>query len=391
MNDDVGERSPAGQVLVAAGGPCPTDELGRPRSLFRAGDVLRVACPMVETLVVDDPLVDDPDFDHDDDWLLPTNELTVLIRWPWPSSRPGWEGEIAFDRDRNHPDAGWLFRFTPDLEVLASGDRCRVGIRPTTVHVLAVDSSPLPPISPSADPAAPGLSLRVLPAGVPYDLARGAYGDAADSLSPYGDEPIRVELLFRPYRFLEDLDVVADQQGRRWVFCRPYWWVELDRDDDRQGLPAPLAGPDWPVTLLGQVGGAAPDPNRVGQVAEATAAGDHTSHLAVWSRMAGVEPWGIEHQGMPEDRTHPPLDERRTSLEREGTRTALQGMTFTQILCACMHTWHRRRQLITHQGEVETLTAVARLDVRLAEMASVLRQLRASGAPVYAHPSPSQQ
>jgi len=91
------------------------------------------------------------------------------------------------------------------------------------------------------------------PGGARASRRRAAYlgyDDLLDSLRPYGHEPIRVELLFRPYPHMRDLDLVADRHRRRWTFCAPWWWVELDHDDASQGLPAPLAGPAWPLTLL---------------------------------------------------------------------------------------------------------------------------------------------
>lgn len=53
MSEDVdaGAIAAPGRVLADAGGPCPTDELGRPRSLFRPGDILRVSCALRETEV----------------------------------------------------------------------------------------------------------------------------------------------------------------------------------------------------------------------------------------------------------------------------------------------------------------------------------------------------
>lgn len=175
----------------------------------------------------------------------------------WDNSE--WRGQLCFDRDPDHPDAGWLFQFDPSLKVLQTGDRCRVGIPPTIVHVLEVFSWWFPRKW-SADPPA-SLAVHVLPCGVPHDVGRD---DLIDSLRPYEREPIRAELLFRPYPYLRGLDVVADQQGRRWTFCAPWWWVELDHDDARQGLPAPLAGPAWPLTLLAGIDGD-PGPSRSGR------------------------------------------------------------------------------------------------------------------------------
>lgn len=222
-----------GRLLVEAGGPCPKDELGRPRSLFRPGDVLRVSCPLRETEVVS------------------ANRFDVCVRWPWRwlhdaqvrrdqasgVDNSTWWGQLCFDRDRACPDADHLFQFDPGLAVLQAGDRCRVGIPPTIVHVLDVSSWCVASRWSLEPPAS--LAVHVFPHGVPHDLGPD---DLLDSLRPYQHEPIRVELLFRPYPHLRDLDVVGDRDGRRWAFCAPWWWVELDHDDASQGLPAPLPG-----------------------------------------------------------------------------------------------------------------------------------------------------
>src|SRR6266511_2582200 len=112
---------------------------------------------------------------------------------------------------------------------------------PTIVHVFNVCFWFLGSYRTWEPPAS--LVVLVLPRGVPHDLGRA---DLIDSLRPYEHEPTRVELLFRPYPELRDLDVVADRHGRHWAFCAPWWWVELDRDDTGEGLPVPLAGPAWP-------------------------------------------------------------------------------------------------------------------------------------------------
>lgn len=362
---DAGVAEAPGQLLAEAGGPCPKDELGRPRSLFRPGDVLRVSCPLQEAEVSD------------------ANEFHVCVRWPWRwlhdaqarqdqasgYDNSEWRGQLCFDRDRDHPDAGWLFQFDPGLPVLQTGDHCRVGIPPTIVHVLEVFSWWLPHKW-SMDPPA-SLAVHVLPHGVPHDAGRD---DLIDSLRPYQQEPIRAELLFRPYPHLRDLDVVADRHGRRWAFCAPWWWVELDHDDAGQGLPALLAGPAWPLTLLAGIDGDPPQPQREARVAQVTKEGDHASHLAAWSRLAAAAPLGLEHQSMPGPDGHEPLRDRdRVPAE---TRAELLGMTFTQILRVLLHSWARRRVVGAHADELEVFSLRRRLQVRAAEMASVLRELR---------------
>jgi hypothetical protein len=365
LDPDVAQ-APPGRLLVEAGGPCPTDGLGRPRSRFRPGDVLRISCPLREAEV---PRAD---------------EFEVFVRWPWrwledsqsdwdaaAGFNLDWKGLMGFDRDRDHPDAGWLFRFDPGLEVLQAGDRCRVGIPPTIVHVLDGFSWCFPD-SGSLEPSA-SLVVQVFPQGVPHDLGRD---DLLDVLCPYEREPIRVELLFRSYPHLRDLDVVADRRGRRWAFCAPWWWVELDHDDAGDGLPAPLAGPAWPLTLLTEAEADVPPPGRAARIAQSTTEGDHASQLAAWSRLTAAAPLGLEHQSMPRPDGEEPLRDRdRVPAE---TRADLVGMTFTQILRLLVHDLARRRVVGTHADELEVFALQRRLQVRAAEMASVLRELRAN-------------
>jgi hypothetical protein len=349
---DVDVAEPSGQVLVQAGGRCPRDELGRPRTLLRAGDVLRVSCPMREAEVG-----------------LAT-EHDVCVRWPWPwlhDSQSYWDeaagfdldskGLMGFDRDPRHPDAGWLFQFDPGLPVLQTGDRCQVGIPPTIVHVFDVTSW-YAPFHVTWDQSE-SLMVGVLPQGVPHDLGRL---DDADTLRPYEREPIRVELLFRPYPELRDLDMVADRHGREWVFCGPWWWVELGRDGGREGLPVPLVGPAWPLTLLAQIGGRRTAPR-------ADCAGDQVDragrpcqpsgrvveagrHRAVGAGASGHAATGRVRTGgrpRPGTRQHPRRDPRSDLHADPGCAAAPLGPLPLG--------WHQRRRTGGHQDA--TMPAVA--------------------------------
>jgi hypothetical protein len=83
---------------------------------------------------------------------------------------------------------------------------------------------------------------------------------------------LNLELVFRPYAFLEPGDDVADADGRAWRFDGPWTWTAYDGSD---GVPA------WPLTML--AGDARP-----AAVAAATAAGSHETEVAHWWRAAGV-------------------------------------------------------------------------------------------------------
>ncbi len=67
-----------------------------------------------------------------------------------------------------------------------------------------------------------------------------------------------MELVFRPYAFLADGDIVTDSGGRRWRFEVPLWWQALDG----QSGPGPrgTGAPDWPLRPASEDG--EPDPAR---------------------------------------------------------------------------------------------------------------------------------
>lgn len=357
---DTSEHVPIGQVLVSPGDACPRDELGRPRSLFHTGDVLRVACPFAEAEVTE------------------VNPNHVALRWPWgqvdPHSSYLWNGEVAFEFGT---DSWWPFQTSPGLERLRPGDRCLLGIPARVVHVFAVRCW-WPDQDTGRLPRRP-LALYVFRHGTPHDL-----GQPEHEVDPYQGAPVRVELLYRPYPFLADLDQVADRQGRRWEFCGPAWWVQLDRDDARQGLPPPLAAPTWPLRLLADRAGASPDPARVQQVAAATAGGSHTAHLAGWGRLVGASPVAAEHQGTPIDLEESSLDEEPAGAgERARVRASLRGLTFSQILRSYVHGWERLRQVISNEADLTIGPIQHRILVGLAETSSILRHLRTSGVTAY--------
>ena len=217
----------------------------------------------------------------------------------------------------------------------------------------------------------------MLPPGVAHGLGKR---DRATYLSPYCREPVRIELLLRPYGFVEDLDVVADRDGRRWEFCRPYWWVELDRDDECQGPPEALAAPASPLRLLGRRGGVEPTPAQAEAVARATAAGSHDEEVAGWSRMTAVEPVAAVDEGaIPrQEEPYPWVVEAEFMRVRE----ELAGRGFSEIVRAYLHTRVEHRQLALAGHEFDRVSDLKRLEVRLREIASIVRELRSQGAGV---------
>ncbi|MEV5944566.1 hypothetical protein [Streptomyces sp. NPDC051994] len=97
--------------------------------------------------------------------------------------------------------------------------------------------------------------------------------DQGYPIDPAGGEPIRIELLFRPYAFLELGDEVADRNGRAWRFDAPWDWHPLD--GERSGTPT------WPLTLLFRDG--EPTSKEAEEVVRATAVGSHADELERWS------------------------------------------------------------------------------------------------------------
>ena len=359
MPGDVAEAlSGAGAVIVLPGGTVPRDGAGRPTPPFRAGDVLRVSCRFAEAEVDE------------------ATPQSVEVRWPWarvdPASRYRWNGGVGFYFDEWHLT---LFRVEPDPTMLRPGDRCQVGIPPTLAHVLQVhcwypdrDTGSLPHES---------VGLTLLPPGVTHGLGNL---DEASYCNPYGAEPVRVELLLRPYRFLEDLDVVADREGRRWEFCRPYWWVELDRDDAREGPPERLAAPAWPLTLLRRRAGVAPTPAQAEAVVRATATGSHGQEVGCWSRLTGAEPVAAAEEGAVPREAEP--DPGVVEAEFMGVREELGGRGFSEIARAYLHTRVDHRQLALAGRDFDTVPDLERLEIRLEQIASIVRELRSQGAGV---------
>jgi hypothetical protein len=179
---------------------------------------------------------------------------------------------------------------------LRVGQRCRVGIPPTVSHVVEIeildapeDTSMLPP---------PSGWLTLLPAGASFDPTdREPCVDMELIAAWEGDgptpgvelaEPIRMELVFRPYAVLADGDVVTDADGRRWRFEVPYWWQELDPTGQGWLTPRWIGAPAWPLTLAAAIGAA--DPARSAALAAATASGSHALEVARWRELTRAEP-----------------------------------------------------------------------------------------------------
>lgn len=227
---------------------------------YRAGDVLMLECPFTEATVTE------------------VSRYYVSVRWPWLEVDPQaknirWNGQRALPT----PEAGeWeIFRTEPAETVVRAGDTCLVGIPATVVHVQAVYHFDPPQVTGMLP--RPAAYLDLLRRGDTYDPE---LEDQAYALDPAGGEPILIELLFRPYAFLEAGDEVADRNGRVWRFDAAWDWHPFD--GEHSGTPA------WPLVLLSHNG--EPTPEEVATVARATAVGSHAEALEQWTGLTLAQP-----------------------------------------------------------------------------------------------------
>ncbi|ALV50103.1 hypothetical protein ABZ588_01590 [Streptomyces althioticus] len=227
---------------------------------YRSGDVLSLECPFTETAVTG------------------VTRYYVSVRWPWWEVDPQaenirWNGERALPTPAAHE---WeVFRTEPAETALKPGDTCLVGIPATVVHVQAVHRFD-PPLVTGMLPR-PASYLEVLRRGETHDPC---LEDQGCTIDPVGGEPLRIELVFRPYAFLEPGDEVADRDGRAWRFDAAWNWCPFD--GEQSGTPA------WPLTLLFRRG--EPTPKETEEVTRATSAGSHADELERWSELTRARP-----------------------------------------------------------------------------------------------------
>ncbi|WP_299535819.1 hypothetical protein [uncultured Streptomyces sp.] len=227
---------------------------------FRPGDVLSLDCQFTETAVIE------------------ITRSHVSVQWPWWEVDPQaenfrWNGQRALPT----PAAGeWeIFRTEPAETALKPGDTCLVGIPATVVHVHAVHRFD-PPLVTGMLPR-PASYLEVLQQGETHDAS---LEDQGCTIDPAGGEPIHIELVFRPYAFLEPGDEVADRDGRAWRFDAAWNWHPFD--GEQSDTPA------WPLKLLTRQG--EPAPKEAEEVARATAVDNHVDERERWSALTHARP-----------------------------------------------------------------------------------------------------
>lgn len=236
----------------------PTSE-----SSYRPGDVLRISCSFTETTVT-----------H-------LARSYVSVRWPWnridpDAERIRWNGSRALAIDPASFDAvNDLFTLEPDPSTLVDGAACRVGIGPTIVHI--IDVTHFDPPQTTGWLPRPRTLVTVLKAG---QSEKPGFDDQGLSIDPYGEVPFKIEMLARPYEFLEIGDEISDADNRAFTFHGPWNWQPFDA---RFGT-----SPVWPLTLLNREG--ASDGAAAAVVAEATATGSHAAVLGRWRQLAEADP-----------------------------------------------------------------------------------------------------
>ncbi|MFD7732217.1 hypothetical protein ACFV6F_17740 [Kitasatospora phosalacinea] len=233
---------------------------------FRTGDVLTLECPFFETLVTS------------------TGRFHISVRWPWKEPEPSAEricgnGDFALPTPDSHEWERLYFRTEPTSDELRAGDTCRVGILPTLVHVVAVHHFD-PPLVTGTLPR-PATYLEVLERGESH---APDFEDQGFTFDPADGAPIRLELRFRPYAFLEPGDEVTDRHERVWRFEGPWSWHSFDG-----GRPHT---PTWPLKLLCRNGEPTNNQTETEAVALATATGSHAEELGRWTELTCAVPSG---------------------------------------------------------------------------------------------------
>ncbi|WP_151774753.1 hypothetical protein [Streptomyces abyssomicinicus] len=238
---------------------------------FRPGDVLSIAVPFTECRV---------------ERGLTFHE--VHLAWPWWRPDPGcefihWNGVVGLGADHSGTAPEWgMFRTDPAPEHLRAGDLCRVGVPPTVVHVTAVEVYD-PPRETGYLPRERAC-VSLLPRGRSYreypdhtHLNGEGHGIDPDDGIPYA-----IDLIHRPYAFLEPGDEVADAAGRAWRFDGPWDWHAFDPEEAGR-VPA------WPLELLTRDGLPRTE-QAAAEVGRATADGSHRGVLHRWTGLTDASP-----------------------------------------------------------------------------------------------------
>lgn len=318
---------------------------------FDDGDVLKISCPPATAHV--------EGFGTD----------TVHLTWPWTAA--GAEPTArAVPFDPSDPArTGELWRYdpapSPDLKV---GDSITISIPDTVVHVAWAGDAPGDRSQPHAG---------VLRYGV-QDTDAVRRDNKLISLYLDGPEPLTIELVHRPYPFLQDHDEVTDPAGRVWSFFKPVGWYEHGGALRPTGPTRATEGPAWPLRLTGRPSSFEPTEAEAAAVWAATVAGSHADELAAWQHASGTTPAEIDY-----DDHEPHLSPAVRAAEAARVRANLRGRTLVELQAdvdLARH-WHHTvaKVVLTEEDELhEEYTAL-----KLEETERVLAHVTATGAAAY--------
>ncbi len=320
----------------------------------RAGDVVRMSCAPA----VADILHVDPHF--------------VILRWPWPRTR--FDGspmtrEVYVLRDRTCRIPG-LWQYDPDPAdpgPLRIGDQITVSAG-GTVWVRYT-------------PSGQSRDLGVLPQGVSLAQAGepGSYQDRRIIVDPYEGEPWTVQLLHRPYPWLDDGDVVLDANTRRWTFYLPPAWVCLE---DGASATSLTRRPQIPLRLLY---GRHDDPPATEDIAAVSQSSNNFAgclqELVDWCDAAGADPVPAGRNLRSED--EPPLNEDEVHDEEARTRVDLLGRAREEIAMDLKDAFDREEAAKQAVGDRIGEIYAARVLVRRQTIEHLLEQMYLRGIERY--------
>jgi hypothetical protein len=227
---------------------------------LRTGDVVRLNCEKRQVRVVD------------------VSGEYFSVEMPWvradPLSEYGGDVAYAFPRSPVSPEWGMTpFRFDEDTTLLAVGDEVSISVPEMIAYITSIDYYD-PPLDTGTLPR-PEVGINLLHYGTVRDPEDEEQGF---SYNMPGDDFIHIEIIFRPYKFLVDGDIVIDDNNTRLKFTPPWHFI---RDGESRDTP-----PRWPLTLV--EGFEQKISNRNATVQNSTSTGSHEAELAKWSRFSGV-------------------------------------------------------------------------------------------------------
>lgn len=348
--------------LVTPGDRPPRNRAGFIDLPIRRGDVLRIRCTAGYQRI------------------RSVDGGSASFLWPWqPGTQPPVVVALPVGRGDTGANRPTLYRYTPDptTTVVKAGDRIRVDIPPTVVHVCyTTEEWAASDQNAGRRPTAHDASITVLPYGVTDSVLTHSEGsNPRIQLRPWAGNPITIDLLVRPYPALEDFDEVVDADGRTWTYALPLDWHQDALDEEGRDPRNPA--PRWPLTLTARHG-LPPTPDEARAVAEATSTGSHEEELERWRALSGAD--------LPDYAWSEPVSvlsqEQRLGIS-DRVRRRVHDVTadgIRELQSEASH-WHHvvSKQVDSDEDLVREETA----RVELAVLNDVLETLRLTGAEIY--------